>query len=78
MFLIVTTPLWLGLIIWGIMALARAGAPKTPPMIQRTIKAPDGRVATFLVPADEPASVTIAKMYPPGIEGSAASLSSPS
>jgi hypothetical protein len=75
MFLIVSTPLWLALLIWGIMALARAGAPKTPPMIHRIVTAPDGRVVTFLVPADEPASVTIAKMYPPGhqIEGSAVS-----
>jgi hypothetical protein len=68
MFLIVTMPLWLGLLIWGLVALSKkaASGPKAPQMIKRTVTAPDGRVSTFIVPVDEPASVTIARMYPPG------------
>lgn len=68
--IILTTPLWLGLLIWGAVAMAKnsnaARPPKAPKTLQRTVKAPDGRVMTFTVPVDEPASVTIARMYPPG------------
>jgi hypothetical protein len=36
-------------------------------MVRREITAPDGRKAVFIVPASEPASVSIARMYPDGV-----------
>jgi hypothetical protein len=53
----------IALLVWAIVALTRSGTPKAPKTIQRIVKAPDGRTATFTVPVDEPASVTIARMY---------------
>jgi hypothetical protein len=66
MIIVFTIPLVVGLVIWAVIALGKQGAAKPPPMIQRTVTAPDGRRMTFTVPANEPASVTIARMYPEG------------
>lgn len=62
MFLLISVPLWLGLFVIICRALARSAA-RSSGTIQRTITAPDGRTQTFLVPASEPANVTIARMH---------------
>ncbi len=65
MLFLVTMPLWLGLPIWLIMLMARSAKPRQPKFLERTITTPDGRRQIFWVPADEPPSTTIAKMYSP-------------
>lgn len=62
MFILVSLPIWLAIIIFILRALARS-ARRSNGKIQRTIVTPDGRRETFLVPASEPASVTIARMH---------------
>src|SRR4051812_24643795 len=64
---------FVGFAIWFIRGLVKRPqkqdkADKAPavPMIKRIIKAPDGRMVTMIVPADEPTSVSIAKLYPQG------------
>ena len=66
MFFIFTVPLWVALIIWVICLIGNSKKAVTTdvPMVQRTVTAPDGRVVTMLVPANEPASVSIARLYP--------------
>src|SRR5690349_22204601 len=61
---LVTVPLGVGVIIWAVQLLA---ARNSNPMVRREITAPDGRKAVFVVPASEPASVSIARMYADGV-----------
>lgn len=58
---------WVRLASLGAKALEIASRTPKVPMIRRQIIAPDGRKATFVVPADEPRSVSIARMYPGGV-----------
>lgn len=64
-----TVPVWVGLILLVLKIMAAGGSTKAPkvPMIRREITAPDGRKAIFVVPASEPPSVSIARMYPGGV-----------
>jgi hypothetical protein len=66
MLFIVTLPLWLALIMWLIKLMAGGQKSAAEPMIARIITTPDGRVVTLMVPASEPTSVSIARLYPPG------------
>lgn len=63
MHFVVIVPLWLAFIIWIIKVIAEKNSSKAA-VVQRTITAPDGRKVTFMVPASEPISVSIARMYP--------------
>jgi hypothetical protein len=68
MLFFVTMPLWLGLIIWAVLAMGKTngthvGNAKGKKLVSRTVTAPDGKVVTYVVPADEPADVTIARMH---------------
>ena len=68
MHFVVIIPFWLAIILWVIKivgAVAKEDSKVT--VVQRMITAPDGRQATFVVPVDEPASVSIGRMYPDGI-----------
>lgn len=60
---------WARLISLGLKALEVANSTKASkvPMIQREITAPNGRKAVFVVPANEPPSVSIARMNPGGV-----------
>lgn len=61
-----TVPVWLELILL-IIKIVAAGSASKASMVRRQITAPDGRKAIFVVPADEPPSVSIARMYPGGV-----------
>ena len=68
MHFVVILPLWLAIILWIIkIVVVAAKKDSKVTVVQRTITAPDGRQATFVVPVDEPASVSIGSMYPDGI-----------
>ena len=66
---LVTVPFWVGAILLVLRLLAAGNSAKGPRVstIRREITAPDGRKAVFTVPAHEPASVSIARMYPNGV-----------
>jgi len=64
MIFLITMPLWLGLLILLARLMANSAKPK-PKLLERTITTPGGERRVFWVSADEPPSVTIAKMYPP-------------
>jgi hypothetical protein len=66
MILFITMPLWLGIPIWILIAIANRKATPSTALVSRTITAPDGRVVTMLVPANELLEVSIAKLYPNG------------
>jgi ribosomal protein L32 len=61
MLFLFTLPLWLVPIILFLQWAFRQANPATT--IHRQITAPDGKVMTFMVPPDEPAAVTIARMH---------------
>ena len=65
MHFVVLIPVWLAVVIWFVKTF-HAGSSKSV-MVQRVIKAPDGQVAIFTVPANEPYAVSIGRMYPDGI-----------
>jgi hypothetical protein len=63
MILLFTVPLWLGLIIFFVQMAARNSAPAT---IQRTLfQPPDGRQITITVPASEPLTTSIVRLFCP-------------
>ena len=64
MHFVILVSFWVAVVIW-VIRLAQNSSPSK--MVQRTIKAPDGRVAIFTVPANEPYAVSIGRMYPEGI-----------
>ena len=66
MHFVVLVPFWFAVVVW-VIRLAQAKGSSNLGMVQRTIKAPDGRVTTFTVPGSEPVSVSIARMYPNGV-----------